>query len=86
MIGFEWEFWSSERSDETTKQWWSRQPRLLKIAFVVAALPAWCVIVFNSLSGQPETLSSIIAFCVFGTATVAALIVERRHKASKFDG
>ena len=90
MIGFEWEFFhresSDERKSETSFGWYRRQPRWLKFVFALVALPAWSVIAFNSLTGVPNSTSSWVAFCLFASVAVAVIVSEHRRKKGGANG
>ncbi len=83
MSVFEWEFFHRERGGdekpETTLGWYRRQPSWLKLAYVIVVLPAWLVILFNMLTGNPKSISSLIAFSLFGLVALAAIVTDHRR-------
>lgn len=89
MSGLDFEFFHRERGGKqslTHKQWFAALPAWGKFSFVLLAIPAWGVIVFNSLMGDPKAVSSIVAFCVFAAVAVALIVEERRRKKIEDNG
>ena len=83
MSGFEWEFFNRSRGSErklTHREWFSSLPKWLRLAYVFVAIPAWLVIVFNVVTGNPEATSGYVAFGIFAAVALAAIINEKQAK------
>ena len=89
MSGLDFEFFNRERGGKaslTHKQWFAALPMWGKLSFLLLAIPAWLVIVFNSLTGDPKAVSNIVAFCVFAAVAIALIVEERRRKKIEENG
>lgn len=89
MSGLDFEFLHRERGVKaplTHKQWFAALPRWGKLSYLLLAIPAWLVIGFNSVTGDPQAASSIVAFCVFAAVAIALIVEERRRKKTEDHG
>ena len=83
MSGFEWEFFNRDRGSErklTHREWFNSLPKWLRLACVFVGIPAWLVIAFNVVTGNPEAMSGCVAFGIFMAVALAAIFNEKKAK------
>ncbi len=60
--------------------WWRPLPLWLKLLTILAAFPAWLLIIYCVLTGQAKSTEAFAAFSVFAFCAAIHIIFDTRNR------